>query len=212
MAALKTNKWYNFYLTEVEAGRLVLPPYEKNEDSSVKIYYGELFCRVEDCSKANRKFSATNNLHTHLKGHQGVKLTPENKGGRVKQATMDVATKFYKSLFGGNPPGEDIGRPVSSGGATGGLTASKPKLPLKKKGIVHLTRMREIVRELDGKIPCESCENRNSCCKDINVCDHFALFDCGGLVPKVTEKPAENEQAAIEAQLDAEAEAMGDEA
>ncbi|KAL4779597.1 hypothetical protein BJX76DRAFT_361621 [Aspergillus varians] len=60
MANLALNKWYLWYLREVANGHLELPDYEENKDGSVKIYYGELFCRVPDCSKAQVR------IHNHL--------------------------------------------------------------------------------------------------------------------------------------------------
>ncbi|EAW22711.1 uncharacterized protein NFIA_014010 [Aspergillus fischeri NRRL 181] len=81
MAALSTNsiqKWYNRYLSEVANGCLELPVYEKNDDGSIKIYYGELFCRVPDCSKAQEG----------------------NIGGRAAQKTVDEAvSKWLLSGF-----------------------------------------------------------------------------------------------------------------
>ncbi|KAL3430214.1 hypothetical protein BDV09DRAFT_26275 [Aspergillus tetrazonus] len=51
----------------------------------------EVFCRVPDCSKATKKFSATNNLHTYIKTHDGMKLEEGNTGGRVAQKVVDRA-------------------------------------------------------------------------------------------------------------------------
>lgn len=38
------------------------------------------------------------------------------------------------------------------------------------------------------KVPCKACGNRNHCCKDVNKCDHFVLFDCGEISPNLANK------------------------
>ncbi|KAF7178038.1 hypothetical protein CNMCM7691_006696 [Aspergillus felis] len=91
MATLALNKWYQWYLREVESGKLVLPDYETNDDDELQIYYGELFCRVPDCVRAQKKYTSTNNLRTHLLTHDGVKLEKGLVGGRVHQKEIDVA-------------------------------------------------------------------------------------------------------------------------
>ncbi|BCR92206.1 uncharacterized protein ACHE_80106S [Aspergillus chevalieri] len=57
MALLSSNKWYKGYLQKVANGSLELPAYDLNPDGTIKIYYGEVFCRVEDCSRAQARFS-----------------------------------------------------------------------------------------------------------------------------------------------------------
>ncbi|GIJ83236.1 hypothetical protein Asppvi_001756 [Aspergillus pseudoviridinutans] len=84
MATLASNKWYQWYLHEVKSGKLVLPDYETNEDDELKIFYGELFCQVLDCVRAQKKYTAMNNLHTHLLTHDGIKLEKGLAGRRVK--------------------------------------------------------------------------------------------------------------------------------
>jgi hypothetical protein len=61
--------------------------------------------------------------------------------------------------------------------------------------------MRKMVSERGQKLPCGSCESRNECCKDINKCDYFVLFDCGELAPTPTTPNSTDAAAAIEAQL-----------
>ncbi|KAK1147988.1 hypothetical protein N8T08_000504 [Aspergillus melleus] len=64
----------------------------KNDNAgNLIIYYGELFCRKEDCAKGQKKYTATNNLRTHLKAHENTSLAENNKGGRVGQKEMDRA-------------------------------------------------------------------------------------------------------------------------
>ena len=43
--------------------------------------------------------------------------------------------------------------------------------------------MRAAVTKMGHKVPCDSCDTRNNCCKDINHCDFFIFFDCGDLHP-----------------------------
>jgi hypothetical protein len=50
--------------------------------------------------------------------------------------------------------------------------------------------MRAEVTRMGHSVPCNSCGTRVNCCKDINKCDHFVLFDCGDLHPHAaTEEP-----------------------
>ncbi|KAG2000758.1 hypothetical protein GB937_010865 [Aspergillus fischeri] len=158
MATLSTNKWYNRYLSEVANGCLELPVYEKNDDGSIKIYYGELFCCVPDCSKAQKKYTAINNLRTHIETHEDVELQEGNIGGRAAQKTVDEAVTYDVCV-----------------------DASTPPLLVKKDSTVHITNMRKKVAEMGHHVPCNSCGNRNECCKDINKCDHFILFECGNI-------------------------------
>ncbi|KAL4952213.1 hypothetical protein BDW69DRAFT_185671 [Aspergillus filifer] len=72
MATLSKNKWYQWYLREVEAGNLELPAYEKDKDDCLYFYYGEVFCRIPDCSRANHNYKTTNNLRSHVSSHAGV--------------------------------------------------------------------------------------------------------------------------------------------
>ncbi|THC87341.1 hypothetical protein EYZ11_013215 [Aspergillus tanneri] len=134
MAALAKNKWYQWYLKEVSSGRLTLPTYEQ-ENNVIKIYYGERFCRVPDCAKA-QEYSATNNLRTHILSHETY-TCPENSGGRVGTKVVDEATKWYKNLFAGIEPRHST--PANSSIAASSPHRSmgftpKPKLPLKKDG------------------------------------------------------------------------------
>ncbi|KAF4177469.1 hypothetical protein CNMCM8694_002300 [Aspergillus lentulus] len=152
------KKWYQWYLREVESGKLVLPDYETNEDDELKIFYGELFCRVPDCVRAQKKYTATNNLRTHLLTHDGVKLEEGLVSGRVKQKEINEAIKFYKSLFTGAEPQKAAEGSASS---TENASSSIPALPVKKDGTVHVTNMRKKVAELGHKVPCDSCGKRN---------------------------------------------------
>ncbi|KAL4798801.1 hypothetical protein BDV19DRAFT_356171 [Aspergillus venezuelensis] len=52
-----------------------------------------------------------------------------------------------------------------------------------------MTNMRAEVIRLGHGVPCTSCDSRVNCCKDINQCDHFVLFDCGDLHPRAATKP-----------------------
>ncbi|KAA8646660.1 uncharacterized protein ATNIH1004_005335 [Aspergillus tanneri] len=150
MAALAKNKWYQWYLKEVSSGRLTLPTYEQ-ENNVIKIYYGERFCRVPDCAKAQKEYSATNNLRTHILSHETY-TCPENSGGRVGTKVVDEATKWYKNLFAGIEPRHST--PANSSIAASSPHRSmgftpKPKLPLKKDGTVHVTNMRAKVLEMN---------------------------------------------------------------
>jgi len=48
------------------------------------------------------------------------------------------------------------------------------------------------------KIPCSTCGNRNNCCKDINKCDYFILFNCGEISPDLANKDKAPEQSTEE--------------
>ncbi|KAL4887744.1 hypothetical protein BDV59DRAFT_189998 [Aspergillus ambiguus] len=194
MASIKSNKWYQWYLREVSAGRLELPAYSPDENRKITIHYGEVFCRVPDCSRAQHAYTSTNNLRTHVKSHEIFEFPTteeeKDKGGRVSQKLVDQALGFYKSLFAGKEPGKsatakavggtvDLSSDAESTVGEGG----RPILPVKKDGQVHVTNMRLKVRELGHNVPCQSCGERKNCCKNINLCDHFVLFDCGDLHP-----------------------------
>ncbi|KAF7164869.1 hypothetical protein CNMCM5623_009296 [Aspergillus felis] len=196
MATLAPNKWYQWYLREVETGKLVLPDYETNDDDELQIYYGELFCRVPDCVRAQKKYTSTNNLRTHLLTHDGVKLEQGLVGGRVKQKEVDDAIRFYKSLFSGAEPQKSAEGSASSAENAG---PSTPILPLKKDGTVHVTNMRKKVAELGHKVPCDSCGKRNDCCKDVNKCDYFILFDCGSVCPTPASQVDTEDEQGVEA-------------
>jgi hypothetical protein len=58
--------------------------------------------------------------------------------------------------------------------------------------------MRKKVGEMGRKVPCSACGNRNDCCKDVNKCDHFVLFDCGDISPQVANKGKAPEQSTEE--------------
>jgi hypothetical protein len=58
---------------------------------------------------------------------------------------------------------------------------------------VHITNMRLEVVRLGKPVPCRSCALRNACCKDINKCEYFALFDTGDLRPDVAVSQGDNE-------------------
>ncbi|KAL5044747.1 hypothetical protein BDW71DRAFT_185716 [Aspergillus fruticulosus] len=61
--------------------------------------------------------------------------------------------------------------------------ADKPPLPTKNDGSVHITNIHKEVKNLRGNVPCASYGNCNDCCKDVNVCEHFLLFNCGDIHP-----------------------------
>ncbi|KAI9034732.1 uncharacterized protein KD926_006351 [Aspergillus affinis] len=202
MAAISNNKWYQWYLRQVPLGLLELPAYEMDNKGHPVIHYGELFCRVQDCSKGQRKFTATNNLRTHLKSHNGITLDNEDKGGRVSQKVQDDAIRWYRRLFAGVE--SEVQGPASSAvspaGPAGPANASLPALPLKQKdNTVHTTNMRQLVRNMGHKVPCNSCPALKDCCKDINRCDHFLLFDCGNLAPATAAAASQNNEGEEEA-------------
>ncbi|KAL4768413.1 hypothetical protein BDW60DRAFT_210960 [Aspergillus nidulans var. acristatus] len=192
MAALRRNKWYLWYLREAANGNLELPDYKLNDNNCIILHYGEVFCRVPDCSKATKKFSATNNLHTHIKTHDGMKLEEGNTGGRVAQKVVDRAVQWYKSLFSGIEPQANTESLETSLDRAGSVEDDLPLLPKKKDGTVHVTNMRLEVVRLGKPVPCKSCGTRNACCKDISKCDHFILFNCGNLHPGPTVNQGDN--------------------
>ncbi|KAI9038647.1 uncharacterized protein KD926_010591 [Aspergillus affinis] len=208
MANISTNKWYAWYLRLVPTGRFTLPPYTTDSNGKIIIHYGEVFCRVEDCAKANHKYTATNNLRTHIKAHDGVPVDNDNKGGRVGQKELDNAIRWYKDLFSGKEPNIEEGTGTAGGGGSSSTAGPntpnlpRPALPLTKKdGNVHITNMRKLVRNLGHKVPCASCGTAKDCCKNINICDHFLLFNCQNLAPTTnsaqptTSKAGEEEEA-----------------
>ncbi|KAF7182057.1 hypothetical protein CNMCM7691_001445 [Aspergillus felis] len=132
MAALLKHKWYQWYLRDVEAGRLELPEYEEDEDDCLYFYYGEMFCRIPDCSKASHNYKSTNNLRSHVASHKDVSLHAGNVGGRVSQEYIDEATKWYKSLFAGVAPGDSAS--PAAGVSTSPARDSLPALPKKRDG------------------------------------------------------------------------------
>ncbi|KAL4998870.1 hypothetical protein BDV10DRAFT_193990 [Aspergillus recurvatus] len=185
MATLSKNKWYLWYLREVANGNLELPDYELNDNGCIILHYGEVFCRVPDCAKATRN----NNLHTHIKSHEGMKLEGGNTGGRVAQKLVDKA----KSLFSGIEPvitTQSVGIAFTRAGS---VEDRLPRLPRKKDGNVHITNMRLEVVRLGKSVPCKSCGTRSTCCKDINKCDHFVLIDCGDLHPDLAVNQGDEE-------------------
>lgn len=131
--------------------------------------------------------------------------------------------EWYKGLFQGSGQ-TDLGSSAGTGvSSSPGLSAAIPKLPVKRNGDVsdfqvlinrlltaqvHVTNMRRMVSEMGHKIPCESCENRTDCCKDINKCDHFVLFECGELAPKQATPEVDAE---AQAQLEEDIAAFNDE-
>ncbi|KAE8377486.1 hypothetical protein BDV26DRAFT_293090 [Aspergillus bertholletiae] len=179
-----------------------------NQNGEAILYYGELFCRVQDCDKANKRFSATNNLRTHLEKHANITVVSGEKGGRVGQKAIDEAIAWYKGLFqeaegstevsvsvspspgpAGSPPSPHVAPPVGPPVPPPVPPKVRPLLPLKKDGTPHLLNMRRRAEDLGGAVPCRSCESKKECCKDINKCDNFLLFDCGALAPTPASKP-----------------------
>ncbi|KAF7590972.1 hypothetical protein BBP40_002166 [Aspergillus hancockii] len=92
MAQLAENSWYQWYVREVEAGRLKLPEYNETAAGEVIINYGEVFCRSPDCGKRRKRFSSTNNLKSHVRSHKSLEVDKEDKGGRVSQEEVDKAS------------------------------------------------------------------------------------------------------------------------
>ena len=56
--------------------------------------------------------------------------------------------------------------------------------------------MRKKVIGFGYKIPCDSCENRNTCYKDVNIYDYFILFDCGDIRPTLATSQTAGEEEA----------------
>lgn len=57
-----------------------------------------------------------------------------------------------------------------------------------------MTNIRTVVIGMGHKVPGNSCGTRANCCKDINCCDHFVIFDYGHLHPRAaTIEPKEKE-------------------
>ncbi|PYH93087.1 hypothetical protein BO71DRAFT_328512, partial [Aspergillus ellipticus CBS 707.79] len=171
-----------WYLREVANSHLELPDYELNSDRNIKVYYRELFCRKPECSKAQKKYTATNNLLTYLKTHTDLSMQKENSGGRVLQKKQDeVISKWFLSrLFSGVEP-QDVSAGQSNSASSN--ASIHPPLPLKRDGTVHVTNMRKKIIDIGYRVPCNSCSNRNDCCKDINKYDHFIYFNCSDLHP-----------------------------
>ncbi|PYH88972.1 hypothetical protein BO71DRAFT_466275, partial [Aspergillus ellipticus CBS 707.79] len=175
------------------------------------LVYGEVFCRVEDYSKSKNRFSTTNNLRTYIQSHADFKKDDEsvasdekNKGGRVSQETVDEAGKWYKSLFRGVDPVGSLepttpqDRSASAAPETPGtpsrtaissyngikLIPGQYLLPMTKDGRKqNITVMRKLVPYLKDNVPCKSCASTKECCKNINNCNNFLLFDCGKIGP-----------------------------
>ncbi|BCR86534.1 uncharacterized protein ACHE_30521S [Aspergillus chevalieri] len=61
-------------------------------------------------------------------------------------------------------------------GTDGEEASERPPLLMKKNGSVHVTDMRKQVVLMGHKIPCSACGNRNDCCKDMESCEYFHLF------------------------------------
>ncbi|KAE8384443.1 hypothetical protein BDV23DRAFT_177034 [Aspergillus alliaceus] len=186
MASLAKNKWYVWYLREVSAGHIELPEYDKDKHGDIIIHYGEVFCQVPECSKSSKQFSATNNLRTHISSHSNIPVPSGDKGGRASQEEINQA--WYKGLFQGATHSSS-----SLMGSSARLTPAPappadsisrlPLLPRKKDGAPHVTNIRKRAVDLGGSVPCDSCKTKNECCKDIDHCDNFMLFDCGNLAP-----------------------------
>ncbi|EYE91950.1 uncharacterized protein EURHEDRAFT_463622, partial [Aspergillus ruber CBS 135680] len=143
-------------------------------DGTIKIYYSEVFCRVEDCSRAQHHYSATNNLVLHIKSHEGIHLQEGQKGGRIAQKVVDAAVKWYKGLMLGAEA--EVPSAIGSRSEAEDGASERPPLPMKKNGGVHVTDMRKQVVLMGHKIPCSACGNRNNCCKDMESCEYFHLF------------------------------------
>ncbi|KAL2824829.1 hypothetical protein BJY01DRAFT_241646 [Aspergillus pseudoustus] len=182
------QKWYQWYLCEVKAGRLELPEYKE----------------ITDCSKHNYKI--TNNICSHIISHKNISLATRNHGGRALQeyinkaasifanyflTTWQVANKrleWYKGLFARVPPNNSAGTATATGTNISPARNSLPALPKKKDGIVHVTNIRAKVTCMGHSMPCSSCGTRVNYYKDINKCNHFVLFNYGNLHPHAATK------------------------
>ncbi|KAL3494962.1 hypothetical protein BJX62DRAFT_233930 [Aspergillus germanicus] len=167
---------------------------KNDEDDRLYFYYGEMFCRIPVCSKSTHNYKSTNNLRTHVGSHKDASLPAGNVGGRVSQELVDEAAKWYKELFVSVEP-DNSSKPDAGGAAAspGSAAGALPSLPKKKDGSVHVTNMRAEVIRMGHSVPCKSCGSRVNCCKDINRCDHFVLFDCGDLHLRAATEEPENQ-------------------
>ncbi|KAL2859111.1 uncharacterized protein BJX67DRAFT_368974 [Aspergillus lucknowensis] len=77
-------------------------------------------------------------------------------------------------------------------------------LPKKKDSSVHVTNMRTKIACMGKSVPYMSCSSCVNCCKDINKCDYFVLFNYGNLHPHAATKEAENQVEEIEEEIEEE--------
>ncbi|KAL4934731.1 hypothetical protein BDV06DRAFT_208385, partial [Aspergillus oleicola] len=168
-----------------------------DEDGNAKFYYGEVFCRVRDCSKAGHRFTLSSNLRDHIMRHEDLNLAEET-GGKPSNKKVMEAAKWYRELFADIDATKEREKerrkaairaaavqatpePASSAydpETPLSVRAPLPPIPLNKAGTVHITKMRKAVKEKNLAIPCNSCHSAKDCCKDIKTCEYFYLFDC----------------------------------
>ncbi|OJJ78764.1 uncharacterized protein ASPGLDRAFT_40541 [Aspergillus glaucus CBS 516.65] len=95
--AFKLNKFYDKYLRDCKAGTLAVPLW--NEEETNEIFYGEVFCRIENCGSCKTQFSTTNNLRHHLAKYHKDYIFARVSGGRVSHEARTKANRFYESLY-----------------------------------------------------------------------------------------------------------------
>ncbi|KAL4865556.1 hypothetical protein BDV12DRAFT_200084 [Aspergillus spectabilis] len=211
MALLKGNAVYERYLREVAAGDLVLPEYQQDEEGFCILYYGEVFCRAEDCDKSKIPWSNHNNLRSHIVRHDSLDLVEKEKG-RPGMAVVDKAKVFYRSLFEAGDASKAAEKeackkapkaaktpcllaaasPSEQSVTTSDLSDAPdnplPMIPLNKKGSAHITNMRLEVKSMGHPIPCSSCGTAKECCKNYATCKNFLHFDCSAMEVEAEDK------------------------
>ncbi|TPX26429.1 hypothetical protein DIZ76_011891 [Coccidioides immitis] len=195
MAHLRDNAYYQRYLEGVASGEIVLPEYTTML-GSVVLHYGEVFCRVKDCYKAKKPFSATNNLRSHIRSHKNITVY-DGGSGRASQADIDKAVAFYKSLVDHDGDDEDDndddkdededgehgddgdGENDNDASDDGQAMAELPKIIWRKDGKApNLTAMRKLCKELGIEFPCKYCKEQGiTCIQDVENCLVFDDFD-----------------------------------
>ncbi|KAL4772404.1 hypothetical protein BDW60DRAFT_187954 [Aspergillus nidulans var. acristatus] len=108
---------------EVANRNLELPDYRETDQGNIYIYYGEVFCRVPEYAKSRHKYTAINNLCSHLETHKGIRLEGGNNRGQ------------YKGLFSGIKP---YNMPAASSVSSiyrESMGYNLPALPKKKDGL-----------------------------------------------------------------------------
>ncbi|KAJ5885896.1 uncharacterized protein N7473_008570 [Penicillium subrubescens] len=138
------------------------------EWGKASLYVGERYCRVSGCENSNC-FSSTNTLRKHYgRDHPEITLETKAKGGRSTIAEISQAQLFYKDI-------------MDTYDAIHASDDNRPPLPIKENGMVNMTQMKKMVRELGYSVPCEECRVRNNskmCCHEDSklTCEHFELF------------------------------------
>ncbi|CAI7564369.1 unnamed protein product [Penicillium bialowiezense] len=95
---------FHRYLVEVPLGSVTLQPYEQTANG-IRVYHGEIFCRVARCAHGTAGFSATNNLRGHL--HRHTLVVAPTPSGRLTQSEVDRTLAWYMGLFQGHEDDDD---------------------------------------------------------------------------------------------------------